>query len=309
VAEEGPLPGVSSAHIFRPAGREGAIIAASAGGLAVFLGIALVLRWAFGGITLGAFLSGFVGLTLIAAGAQFLYWAYGLYNLRYSIDDASLTISWGFTQVRVPVQEIRRIVLGQRYGEPRLQGLSWPGCHIGRARVARIGEVLFYSAHQSSKDLVYLSTSELTLGLSPADPRGFARAIQNAQDTGAYFETVATASYRTVPEVAILTDNIALVLGAIALSAFLLAAGYIYYRYQFLPLTLTLDFPPLAGIERIGRRSELLQLPLTALVWLLLGYGIAVWSRPRFRTVCYAVLAGTAFVECLYVVAAFAAAH
>jgi Bacterial PH domain len=309
VAEEGPLPSFSSAHIFRPAGRQGSVIAASAGGLGVFLGIALALRWAFGGITLGAFFSGIVGLALMVIGAQFLYWAYALYNLRYSIDDTSLTISWGFTQVRVPVQEISRIVLAQRYGEPRLQGLSWPGCHIGRGRVARIGEVIFYSAHQSAKDLVYVSTAELTLGMSPADPRGFARAIQNAQDTGAFVETGATASYRTVPELAILTDSLALILAAIALGAFLLAAGYIYYRYQVLPLALALDFPPVPGIERIGPRSELLQLPFTALIWLLLGYGIAVWSRPRIRSVCYAVLAGTAFVECLYVVAAIAAAH
>jgi hypothetical protein len=309
VAEEGPLPGFSTAHIFRPGQRHGAIIAASAGGIAILLGLVLIARWAFGGVTLATFLSGAVGLALVVLGAQVLYWAYAAYNLRYSVDDEALLISWGLTRVRVPVQEISRIVLAQRYGEPQVRGLSWPGCHVGHGRVARIGEVLFYSAHQSSKDLVYVSTAETAFGLSPADPRGFARSIQTAQEAGVFDESGAVASYRTAPELAILGDNLALLLGGIALLGFLLAAGYVYYRYQALPVALSLDFPPLSGVERIGPRSELLQLPLTALIWLLLGYGIAIWSRPRARTVCYAILAGTAFVECLYVVAAVSAAH
>jgi hypothetical protein len=309
VAEEGPLPGFSAAHVFRPAGRRGIVIAASIGGVGVFLGLALVERWAFGGVTLSAFLSGVAGIALLVLGAQFLYWGYALYNLRYSVDDTALSIIWGLTSVRIPVQDINRIVLAQRYGEPRLRGLSWPGCHIGRGRVARIGEVLYFSAHQTAKDLVYVSTPDATFGLSPADPRGFARAIQQAQETETVIETGTAASYRTVPEFAVFADHLALLLGGIAMLGFVLAAGYIYYRYQAIPSVFTLNFPPLTGTQRIGPRSELLQLPFTALVWLLLGYAIAIWSRPRMRTVCYAVLAGTAFVECLYLVAAVAAAH
>lgn len=308
-ADDRPLAHFSAAHIFRPARRDGAAIAGSAGGIAALLGLALLIRGAFRGITFATFGGDVLGVALLLLSAQFLYWAYSLYELRYAVDDEFLVIIWGLTRVVVPVQQIQRIVLGQKFGEPRLRGLSWPGYHIGRGRVARIGEVLFYSAHQSAKDLVYLSTADTTFGLSLADPHGLARAIQVAQERGPQESAASVAQYRAIPEMGILADEAALLLGLVGLVAFLLAAGYIYYRYQALPVSLPLDFPPVSAAQRIGQRSELIQLPITAFIWLLLGYGLAAWARPRLRTVCYSLLAGTAFVECLYAVAALAAAH
>jgi hypothetical protein len=275
----------------------------------VLLGLALLIRGALRGITFATFGGDVLGVALLLLGAQFLYWGYALYELRYAVDDESLLIIWGITRIVVPVHQIERIVLGQKFGEPRLRGISWPGYHVGHGRVSRIGEVLFYSAHHSAKELVYLSTAEATFGLSLADPRGLARSIQIAQEQEPREPSATVAQYRALPEFGILGDDLALLLGLVALAGFLLTAGYVYYRYQALPVSLPLDFPPTGGVQRAGQRSELLQLPLTALIWLVIGFAIAVWSRPRLRTVCYSVLAGTAFVECLYAVAALAAAH
>jgi len=308
-AGDRPLPGFSSAHIFRPERRDGAVVATSVGGVAALLGLALLVRGAFRGITFATFGGDVLGLVLLLLGAQLLFWAYALYELRYSVDDETLAIFWGLTRILIPVEQIQRIVLGQKFGQPRVSGISWPGCHIGHGRVPRIGEVLFYSAHRSAKDLVYVSTADTTFGLSLADPRGLARSIQAAQETARETTDPPTVIYRAVPELGIFRDQPALLLGGLAITAFLLATGYIYYRYQALPLSLPLDYPPIAGAQRIGQRSELLRLPLTALLWLLLGFGLAIWSRPRLRTVCYSILAGAVFVECLYAIAALAAAH
>jgi len=304
-----PLERLATAHIFRPDRHEGAIAGASAGGIAALVGISLLVRGAFRGVTFATFGGDVLGLALVFLGVQCLYWAYAIYNLRYVVDDDSLTIAWGLTRVLIPVDQIQRIVLGQKYGEPRVRGVSWPGCHVGRARVGRLGEVLFYSAHHSAADLVYVSTADTTFGLSLGDPRGLARAVQVAQQGVRDTSGPAIASYRLVPELGILRDRNALLLAGVALLAFLLTAGYVYARFQALPLALPLDYPPSAGPQRIGERAELLRLPLTALAWLAVGYALAAWARPRLRTVCYSLLAGTIFVECLYAVAALAAAH
>jgi hypothetical protein len=34
--------------------------------------------------------------------------------------------------------------------------LDWPGHHVGRAQVGRLGEVLFYSGHRSMADVLYV---------------------------------------------------------------------------------------------------------------------------------------------------------
>jgi Bacterial PH domain len=302
-------PGYSAAHSFRPASREGATIGFVASGVALLLGLALLVRGAFGGIRFATFAQDVVGLALLVIAALAFFWAWSLYSLRYLVDDDALQIVWGLTRVAIPVAQIQRIVLGGRYGEPRINGLSWRGNHVGRGRVARIGEVLFYSAHLTPADLVYISTNETTFGVSVGDARGLARAVQAAQESSGETAAAAIASYRVLPGQDLLSDRSALLIAAGSLIAFLFAAGYIYSRFQALPLALPIDFPPTTGPERIGDRAELLRLPLTALIWLIIGIGLAAWAHARLRTVSYAVLAGTLFAECLYAIGALAAAH
>lgn len=307
--QPGPLMGYLTAHIFRPAERRGALLGGSAAGLAIALGLALLVRSAFRGVSFVAFGGEVLGVVLVAIGALFLYWSYALYELRYVVDDDTLTIVWGLTRILIPVDGIERIVRGNRRGEPRVRGVSWPGCDVGRAEVARIGTVLFFSAHHSAEDIVYVSTSDLTFGISPGDARGFARAIQLAQESARSEARSPAVTYQLLPGQAILADRRALLMAGGALIAFLLAAGYIYARYPSLPLHLPLGFPPTNGPQRVGSRSELLILPITALFWLAAGYALAILTYARLRTVCYMILAGTVAVECLYAVAAAAAAH
>ena len=154
-----------------------------------------------------------------------------------------------------------------------------------------------------------MSTADLTLGLSLTDARGLARAIQAAQEHAPSDGVRAVAVHRILPGQALLADRRALLLVGAAVLLFLVGAGYIAGRYQSLPRTMAFPYPPANGPQRTGPRGELMRLPVTALLWLLLGLGLASWSYTKLRPVSYSVLAGTVFAECLYAVAALAAAH
>ncbi len=265
----------------------------------------LLIRGALRGVDFATFAGDVIAVALLLAGGLVLYWSYALYELRYTVDDEALTVVWGLTRVVVPVTQIDRIILGRRYGDPRIRGIAWPGYQVGRANVPRLGTVLFFSAHRSPSEIVYVMTPETTFGLSVGDAQGFARAVQASQENASpSFEPV-TARYSMLPAVDILRDRYAMALLGAATVAFLVAAGYIFSRFPALPARLAIDYAP----GRSGGREELLRLPLTALIWLLIGFGAGAWTHARLRSACYALLIGTLFVECLYAVGAIAAAH
>lgn len=297
-----------TARVYRSQRRDGAIAPAVLAGLSVLLALALVIRGLLRGVTFAAFGGDVIAVCLLATAAVFAYWSYSIYTLRYLVDDDALVIVWGAVRTVIPVQQIDRIVLGRGYGTPRITGISWPGCQVGRGRVERLGDVLFYSTHRTATDLVYVITPSATFGLSLADARGMARAIQTAQErTRENGRT--TVIYSALPFQALLEDRRVLILGAAALLAFLVAVGFIASRYHGLPLSLPFSYPPTDGPQRIGHRAELVRLPLTAFFWLLAGFALAGWSHSRLRAVSYSLLAGTLFAECLYAVAAVAAVH
>jgi hypothetical protein len=307
-ANQAGLADFSAAHVFRPSWRDGAGPAALGAGVALVLALALIVRGVIRGVSFASFAAYVDAAVLLCLASLFAYWAYAIYNLRYAVDDDALIIVWGWTRHVIPVDQVHRIVLGRRLGKPRIDGISWRGCHVGRGRVERFGEVQFYSAHRTVTDLVYLTTPSATFGISLTDARGLARSILAAQErigaTGAR-----TVLYRPSPAQSFLGDTGALVLTGGILFAFLIAAGYIASRYQGMPTHISFSYPPGYGPERIGPRAELLRLPLTALVWLVAGMSISVWAHAKVRAVSFVVLFGTLFAECLYAVASVAAAH
>lgn len=308
-ADGGRLLNYPTAHVFRPPRGAGAAIGASISGFALVLGLISLIHGVLSPVSFAAFGSEVFGAVLLAAGTLIAYWAFALYNLRYVVEDDALIIVWGLTRQIVPVEQIMRIVLGKKYGEPKLSGIHWPGYCVGRGHIARIGDVIYYSAHRTPADLVYVSTPRLTYGLSLGDARGLARTIQAAQDAGGNREEIPSVAHTALSLQSLWLDRPAIWLAGAALLAFLVAAGYIYSRYQALPVSLSLPYPPTNGVQRVGQRSELMRLPLTALIWLLLGCGLAAWAHSRLRAIAYTLLAGTLFAECLYAIAALAAAH
>ena len=85
-----------------------------------------------------------------------------------------------------PLGAIERLVPGTSLGMPRVSGVSWWGHHVGKARIERIGDVLFYSAHQAPEQVLYVMTAERNYAISVDDPAAFAQEIQVRQELGAH---------------------------------------------------------------------------------------------------------------------------
>ncbi|HEY8489807.1 MAG TPA: PH domain-containing protein, partial [Dehalococcoidia bacterium] len=148
------------------------------------LGGLLLLRGLSTEVSLTAFLY-YVGAgALLAVALLFGYWTYACASLRYSLDRNALAIQWGVTRLLVPLDEIQRLIPGGRLSSPTVRGINWPGHHVGRARVERLGEVLFYSTHRTRDQILYVQTAGRTYGITILDPAGFAAAVQELIQQG-----------------------------------------------------------------------------------------------------------------------------
>ena len=136
------------------------------------------------GIGLGQVLSYSASLVALVLAAIFGYWTYALATLSYALDRNGLVITWGTTRQVIPLGAIERLVPGTSAGVPRVGGVSWWGHHVGRANIERIGEVLFYSTHQTPEQVLYVMTEERNYAISVDDPAAFAQEIQVRQELG-----------------------------------------------------------------------------------------------------------------------------
>lgn len=271
------------------------------------LGIALILMtfaWGreFDMFTAGAYL--FAALAFVAAGI-FAYWTYALATLWYSLDRNGLVIHWGLLSQVIPLGAIERLVPGTSVGVAAVGGISWLGYHVGRAEIQRIGDVLFYSTHQSPDQVLYVMTSERTYGISVADPAAFAREIQVRQDLGPTAETTHHVE-RDLPGLqGFWADRTGLMLagGAIVLAAlFWLIVGW---QYGSLPETFELYFPPSSAsplVELVGR-SAVLELPRTASLLLVVNLALGVVLYAWERAAAYTLFVAAGLLQVGFVVA------
>ena len=175
-----------------PNTQQPATIAGAAALIAAVMALALVIRAASDGISFASFLAYLCALVLTGVATLCGYWAISLNSLRYELIGGALMINWGLSRQVVPLANMQRVVRGRSLGLPVVDGLSFPGwgCHIGRARVPRVGKVLFYSTHRAPEEILYLVTAETAYGLSPVDQPGFIQALQAAMGQYAGLEGV-----------------------------------------------------------------------------------------------------------------------
>lgn len=271
----------------------GAVLAAWAAGIAVVL---LIFAWdrAFDEATAGAYIGAAVALGVAGI---FAYWCYSLATLWYSVDRNGLVIHWGLLSQVVPLAEIERLVPGTSAGVPHVVGVSWLGYHVGRGQVERVGEVLFYSTHQSPEQVLYVMTSERTYGISVPDPAAFAREIQRRQDLGST-APVGHHVERSLPALqGFWSDSRGL--GLAGLAALLGAAVWVVVasRYGSLPESFELYFPPSRSsplVELVGR-TAVLEIPRIASMLLLANLALGVLAYAWDRAASYTLfIAGAA---------------
>ena len=229
------------------------------------------------------FLAWFIAGLLAILAAIFANWTYALFSLAYVIDRDTLTISWGFVDVVVPIDTIQRMVPGRTLDEAHVQGLNWWGCHVGTADVKRIGYTLFYSTHGSPDELLYVVTSEESYALTVLNQAGFAEEVQARAALGPVDQHVHRSTAKGFAALPFWRDHVAL--GAVTVSAIFCAAlcGYVYARYPGLPSVVQLSFPALGGVIRVGDKGELLRLAYAGAAIFIANsaLGFAVHARER----------------------------
>lgn len=279
----------------------GAVLTLWAAGIAILLfnyGLTSDIRLA----AIGAY----VGAVIVTALAMlFAYWWYSLATLSYALDRNGLVIAWGTTRQVIPLQAIERLVPGTSVGVPRVRGVTWLGYHVGRAQIERIGEVLFYSTHQTPEQVLYVMTTERNYAISVDDPAEFARHIQIRLDLGPTAEVTHHVERQAASLQAFWNDRLALLLTGLALAAGATVWGVIAMRWGGLPETLELHFPPTATlplVEVVGR-GAILELPRVASTILALNVVIGVALHAWERAAGYALLASATAIQIGFIVA------
>jgi hypothetical protein len=273
----------------------GAVLVLWSGGVAFLLlnaGISGASGWF-------VFLTYAGGLFALGLCAVFAYWTYSLATLSYAMDRNGLVISWGPVRQIVPLQAIERLVPGTSAGVPRVHGISWWGHHVGNAEVGRLGNVLFYSAHQAPEQVLYVCTTERNYAISIEDAEAFAEQVQTRQDLGPTAE-VAHRVERTGPLLeTITTDRRARLLLLAAVGAAALVWAQIALRYDSLPAALELNFPPTSerSVITVTGREAILELPRTATLLLALNLVLGVVAHAWDRMAGYLLLGAATAVQ------------
>ncbi|MCS7003163.1 MAG: PH domain-containing protein, partial [Dehalococcoidia bacterium] len=203
-----------------------------------------------------------------------------------------------------PLSQITDIVAGADYGAPRrFSGVRWPGYAIGKGEVDGVGPVMFYSTHRDPADLVYLLTTDIAYGLSPADATAFTEALTRAgrQATSAVAEPLT--EFGGILRFAIWHDRWALAIAGAALAGNLLLVAYVLYYYPTLPDLLPLHFNVVGDPDFIGPRQEVFRLPAIAFGLLTVNVVLAALLYHRERLASYIALGVGLLLQAMFWVA------
>jgi hypothetical protein len=258
------------------------------------------------GISAAKFLAFATAFLLLILAAIFAYWTYACFAMSYALDEKGLSIRWGLIRQLIPLSRIERCVPGREARLLEIRGVNWWGYHVGRASVAGIGEVLFYSSHQSPWELIYVVTSSHSYAISPENSVRFTTELQRLQRSEAAAADEAPGQRAEHPLVATYPfwlDRYGQVLALIAVLANVALFGFIFAVYPGLADHLNLAFPPLGQTE-IRPRREVLQIPATALALLVVSLAAGLAVHRWERAASYLLLAGAILLQSLFLIAA-----
>ena len=283
----------------------GAVLIALALGISALLVLG-TLDQPFGLLTLG---TSMVTVTCLGVAAVFGYWTYALAMLSYSLDRNGLVIRWGLTQQIIPLGAIDRLVPGTAVGVPRVEGVSWMGYHVGRAEIQRIGDVLFYSTHQTPEQVLYVMTTERNYAISVPDPAAFARQIQVRQDLGPTAEVTHHVERSLSSVQGFWGDHTGRVLAIAAIGVCVVGWLALVFQYGALPETVHVFFPPseIAPLSDTNAKNILIAVPRAGSIVLAINLAAGVLMYAWDRTVARMVLGAGIVLQIAFLVALQAA--
>lgn len=295
--------------VFRPATTFGVAIGSAVTAASLFFAFALLYKGLTMDTRLFALLPIIFGGLYLCFAALGAYWTWGCLTLAYVVDRNALLIRWGSLRQVVPLANIERLIPAGGGEAPGIDGVSWPGHSVGRAEVEELGEVLFYSAHRTMSEVLYVQTPTETYAISVEDPVAFAQTIQSNQARGPLFEQRQAVHRWGISAQSFWLDANARLLAVILIGAFVLVLGYVLEIYPGLADSVALRFPSLGGVVRVSDKGALLDIPRSAAGFLALNLVLAVFLHTWERMVAYVLLlAGIAIQITLLVAAAVAVA-
>jgi hypothetical protein len=293
---------------FKPPRAVGSLLG---GGLAAWcfvVALALVVRGVTADVRLGIISLYAVASVFFFLGLLFAYWTYSLGTLRYTLDRNALTITWGDIRQMIPISQIERLVPGRELPDPHVAGVSWLGHHIGRANVeGGVGDTLFYSTHRSASDLLYIVTPGQAYAVSVTDEVAFAEAVQAQQRVGSLVAVAQAPERLYLAAQPFWEDRTAQALALAAFGTFFAMLAYVYHQYPGLDATISLSFPQLNGVTRVGSKDELLKLPMTGVGLLLVNLFVGFIAHSWERMVGYVLLVAAIGAEGILLAAAIIA--
>jgi hypothetical protein len=291
---------------FRPASAMGTLYGLVVTAFALVLGAGLLYQGLSMDVQLVQLLPLLTGGALLCLGLLFAYWTWGCNSLRYVVDRNALSIRWGNLQQIVPLKNIERLVPAGP--EPlQISGVNWSGHHIGRADVTDVGEVIFYSAHKTPNEVLYVVTPTETYGISVPDHVFFAQTVQSNQSRGALFEQRQVVRRWGVAAQSFWLDPIAQALTILLVGTFVAVLGYVADMYPDLTQSVALRFPSLGGVVRVADKSALLDIPRSAFGFMAVDLVLAVLLHSWERMVGYVLLLAGIAIQLMLLVAAIVA--
>ena len=293
--------------LFRPPTTIGTLY----GGIIVASSILLVIALLYKGLTMDvrlAQLGPLIGASFFAAIAVlYAYWTWACYSLSYVVDRDALSIRWGGIRQIIPILNIERLIPAAEHESPNIEGVNWTGHHVGRADVVDLGEVLFYSAHRSMADVLYVQTPTQVYAVSIMDSVFFAQTVQSNQSRGPLLDQRQVVERWGIAGQTFWLDQQALVLAAALVASFFAVLGYVLEIYPDLAQSVQLRFPSFGGIVRVSDKEALLDIPRSAAGFVVLNLALAVALHGWERMVSYVLLLAGITIQVVLLVGAIVA--
>ncbi len=300
---------------WRPRPSQGFRIGVAAATLAAVCSAAAWFYVATRPIAVDSFVGAVAGLAglLLALLAGLL--AYGCSSMRYRLTDETVTVELlGIRQI-IPLDSVEAVYRGQRLGDrTEVDGINWPGFHVGTARAAGLGRLRFYGTSRDPSDAIILATSRHAYALTPDDLAGFRsrllerlESLPEPQEAGQGPEP-ATVLPRPL-RLSILRDGVVVTLLVAALLVLLASFGYVSARFPTLPELMPLHYDLAGAPDLIGPPRDAFRMPLIGLVILLTNLAAAARIHECQRDAARILAAATVFVELVMLVAVVRVVH
>jgi hypothetical protein len=296
-----------SLTIFKPATSVGTLFGAGVVAFCFGLGAILLLKGLNHEVAMAQLYPLLAAGFFFAMGCLYLYWTWCCRTLRYAIDRNALSIRWGALMQVIPLDRIEQLVPAEGSEHPFIEGVGWfwPGHHVGRAFVPMMGgDVLFYSTHRTMNEVLYVQTPDETYAISVPDQQVFAQTVQSAQARGPLFEQRQAVHRWGIAAQSFWVDPNARLLAAALVASFVAVLAYVLHQYPGLSQSVPLRFPSLGGIVRVTDKSEMLDIPRSALGFMALNLTLAVLLHSWERMVGYVLLLAGIAVEVMLLIAA-----